>query len=237
VVTLPGSGGGALLEGGVDGDCHVWPSMTAYGKLRRGSSEDNEPLKISRRSYEIMQMTMDQSASLTRVVDPNRHWRGSAFQETSSVLVLGESYVGTYEDDSEYDDVYWQQCLDGQRTDPLFDALQTKLGIAASNWWPGIAYTNLCIGSIGRNTQTVVTSAQLRAGLPRLGRLLDRLQPRGVLVLGAATRDVAGPYIDKRGMPRRWVYHPSGKNNWMNGGRYACTPDKLQAAWRDLVAA
>jgi len=153
-----------------------------------------------------------------------------------SVFVLGESYAGAYEDESEYDDVYWQQCLDGDRTDPLFDSLQSKLGIPAAQWWPTIAFTNLCIGSIGPTTQTVVTPTQLRAGLPRLGDLLNRLQPRGVLVLGAATRDIAGPYIDAWGLPWRWVYHPSGKNNWLLKGLYACTAEKLQGAWHELVS-
>ena len=182
-------------------------------------------------------MSTDHGVHRTRMIDPDRPWIGSRFQKCRSIFVLGESYAGTYEDESEYDDVYWQQCLDGKRTDPLFDALQAKLGIAASQWWPEIAYTNLCIGSIGPTTETVVKSVQLRDGLSRLGTLLDRLQPRGVLVLGAATRNVAGPYVDARRIPWRWVYHPSGKNNWMHGGRYACTPDKLKAAWRDLVNA
>ena len=174
------------------------------------------------------------AGTVSHVVDPNRPWVGSAFQAGRSVLVLGESYVGTYEEESEYDDVYWQQCLDGHRTDPLFDALQTKLGVSGKIWWPTIAYTNLSLGSIGANTQTVVTPAQLRGGLPRLGVLLDRLRPGGVLVLGAATRDIAGPYLNRRGLPWSWVYHPSGKNNWMHGGRYACTPEMLQAAWGKL---
>ena len=169
-------------------------------------------------------------------LDPDRPWIGSAFQKSSSVLVLGESYVGTYEGDSEYDDVYWQQCLNGDRSDPLFNALQTKLDIPAAHWWPVIAFTNLCIGSIGPTTATTVTQGQLRAGLPRLGKLIDKLQPGGVLLLGAATRDAAGSYLDGRGVRWRWVYHPSGKNNWMLGGRYACTPDALQAAWRELEA-
>lgn len=97
--------------------------------------------------------------------------------------------------------------------------------------------TTMSPGSIGPNTQSVVTSAQLRAELPRLGTLLDRLQPGGVLVLGAKTREAARAFLDARGVPWRWVYHPSGKNNWMLGGRYACTPETLQAAWRDLVTA
>lgn len=181
-------------------------------------------------------MGIDHRATSLKVIDPDRPWVGSRYQKSRSIFVLGESYAGAYEDESEYDDVYWQQCLDGKRADLLFDALQAKLGIVASQWWPEIAFTNLCIGSIGPTTETVVTSAQLRAGLPRFGDLLNRLQPRGVLVLGAATRDVAGPYIDVRRIPWRWVYHPSGKNNWMLEGRYACTPDNLQAAWRSLVS-
>ena len=182
-------------------------------------------------------MTNEKTASsraIDHVLDPDRPWIGSAYCKTSGVLVLGESYVGTYDDDSEYDDVYWKQCLESRRTDPLFDALQTKLGIPASTWWPEIAFTNLHIGSIGPTTLTVVTKAQLRSGLPRLGRLLDRLQPRGVLLLGASTRDAAGPFLDMRGITWRWVYHPSGKNNRMHGGRYACKAEELQAAWKDL---
>jgi hypothetical protein len=74
-----------------------------------------------------------------------------------------------------------------------------------------------------------------RDGLPRLALLLDRLQPVGVLILGAATRDAAGRYIKEKGTPWQWVYHPSGKNNYMRGGRYACTPEQLRAAWRALT--
>lgn len=180
-------------------------------------------------------MKSDQSEPPPSQIDPDRPWIGAAFRSQQSVFVLGESYTGEYKDDSEYDDVYWQQCLNHQRTDKLFDSLQDKIGIAASQWWPQIAFTNLCLGSIGPTTKTTVTNAQLRSGLPRLGRLIDRLQPRGVLILGAATRDAASSYLSKRGLPWRWVYHPSGKNNWMRGGKCACTSDSLQAAWRALV--
>ena len=169
--------------------------------------------------------------------DPNRPWIGAEFKSGQSVFVLGESCAGTYEDESEYDGVYWQQCLEGRRTDKLFDALNSKLGIPASQWWPRIAFTNLCIGSIGPTTETVVSQAQLRSGLPRLDRLLDRVQPLGVLVLGTATRRAAGPHLERRGLPWRWVYHPSGKNNRMHGGRYACTPESLRSAWVSLLSA
>lgn len=169
-------------------------------------------------------------------IDPDRPWIGKHYQPKRSIFVLGESYVGSYEGEMEYDDAYWQKCLeDPAHTDPLFVALQEKLGIPGHQWWPTIAFTNLCIGTIGPTTETVVTPAQLRAGLPRLGNLLDRLQPGGVLVLGAATRDVAGPFLSKRGVLWRSVYHPSGKNNWMLGGRYACTPEMLQSAWLELT--
>lgn len=178
-------------------------------------------------------MRPDQPSAHKRI-DPDRPWVGPAFRQTHSVFVLGESYVGTYEDDSQYDDVYWQQCLDGLRSDLLYEVLPAKLGVSAVEWWLEIAFTNLCLGSIGPTTETVVTPAQLCGGLPRLGKLLDRLQPRGVLVLGAATRDAASRYIEARGIPSRWVYHPTGKNNWMQGGRYACTPQALQAAWHAL---
>lgn len=169
-----------------------------------------------------------------QTIDPNRPWIGAAFKPMHSVFVLGESYAGAYEGESEYDDVFWQQCLDGIRTDPLYEALPEKLGVAASSWWPQIAFTNLCLGSIGPTTKTVVTPRQLREGLPCLVNLLDRLQPRGVLVLGAATRDAVGPPLRARGALWRWVYHPTGKNNWMLGGRYACTAEAVQAAWEDL---
>lgn len=179
-------------------------------------------------------MTINQPESTAKPIDPDRPWVGAAFRCNRSIFVLGESYAGKYEDESEYDDIYWQQCLDGKRRDKLFDALQDKLGIAASDWWPQIAFTNLHLGSIGPTTETVVTLAQLRTGLPRLGMLLDLLQPCGVLVLGAATRDVAGPYLDKRRLSWRWVYHPSGKNNRLRP-KLACTPESLQTAWRDLA--
>jgi hypothetical protein len=67
-------------------------------------------------------------------VQQDRPWIGAVFKRRQSVLVLGESYAGSYAGESEYDDVYWQQCLDGLRTDPLFDALAQKLGIPASQW-------------------------------------------------------------------------------------------------------
>jgi hypothetical protein len=84
-----------------------------------------------------------------RPLDPDRPWVGSAYRPKHSVFVLGESYAGSYDGESEYDDFYWQQCLEGRRADPLFDALQAKLGIPASKWWPEIAFTNLSFGSIG----------------------------------------------------------------------------------------
>ena len=146
-------------------------------------------------------MTVKLGNSAIRAVDPNRPWVGQNYQKTRSVFVLGESYVGNHKDELEYDDVYWRQCLDGHRTDPLLDALQAKLGIPASQWWPNIAFTNLCIGSIGSTTATVVKPRQLRAGLQRLGILIDRLRPKGVLVLGAATRNVAGPFLNQREIP------------------------------------
>lgn len=166
-------------------------------------------------------------------IDPNRPWVGPRYQPGRSIFVLGESYAGSYEGDLEYDDVYWRRCLDSSVTDPLYEALQQKLGIPGQLWWPEIAFTNLCIGSIGPTTATSVTDTQLRHGLPRLGALLDRLRPRGVLVLGAATRDVAGKLLNERRVPWRWVYHPSGRNN--RYGRYPCTPEMLQVAWGDLT--
>ena len=180
-----------------------------------------------------MTKTVGKEASDACEVDPNRPWVGSSYQPGRSLFVLGESYAGRYEGDLEYDDVYWQRCLDSSLNDPLFEALEKKLGIPGHLWWPTIAFTNLSIGSIGPTTATVVTSAQLRAGLPRLGKLFDRLRPGGVLVLGAATRDVVGSFLDERGFRWRWVYHPSGKNNRFSS-RYACTPEMLQTAWREL---
>lgn len=57
---------------------------------------------------EILYLQIDHSAHPTRAIDPDRPWVGEAFQKTRSIFVLGESYAGTYDAETEYDDVYWQ---------------------------------------------------------------------------------------------------------------------------------
>ena len=168
-------------------------------------------------------------------IDPNRPWVGRDYR-TRRVFVLGESYTGTYEGDLEYDDAYMDALLCGKPVPgpDLFKKMATKLGMSLEQLWHQVAFTNLCLGSIGASTSIKVTLAQLQAGLPRFESLLRRLEPRGVLILGAKTGVAAAPICRRLGIAYRAVYHPSGVNN--ANPKTACSPEMLKSAWRDLLA-
>ena len=166
-------------------------------------------------------------------IDPNRPWIGRDY-EVQRVFVLGESYTGTYEGELEYDDAYMAALLTGVPVPgrDLFIKMAAKLDKPLESFWHQVAFTNMALGSIGTTNLTKVTTAQLRAGRPRLETLLQRLKPKGVLILGAKTGAAAGPTCRSLGIRHRIVYHPSGINN--RNPKTACTPEMLKNAWSDL---
>jgi hypothetical protein len=80
--------------------------------------------------------------TMAHVFNPYRPSVGNKFQRGRSVFVLGESYTGEWKDDSEYDDVFWQECLDGKRTDKLYVTMPQLLGMTPHQFWPLIMFTN-----------------------------------------------------------------------------------------------
>ena len=172
-------------------------------------------------------------AMQTVTIDPNRPWVGRDYLQRR-IFVVGESYTGTYEGDLEYDDAYVAALLAGVPVvgPDLFIKMAEKLEMLLPILWHQVAFTNMALGSIGSTNATKVTAAQLKAGAPRLEKLLRLHEPKGVLILGKKTGKAAAPVCKHLGIAHRTVRHPSGINN--ANPRTACTSAMLQDAWRDL---
>lgn len=166
-------------------------------------------------------------------IDPDRLWIGRDYA-THRIFILGESYTGTYEGEMEYDDEYMAALLAGKPVlgPALFIKMAEKLDMSLQDLWHKVAFTNMSLGSIGATNAIKVRACQLNAGRPRLKSLLQRHEPKGVLILGAKTNMAAAPVCRELGIEHRTVYHPSGVNN--ANPRTACTKEMLQAAWRGL---
>ena len=167
-------------------------------------------------------------------IDPNRPWVGRDYTDRR-IFVVGESYTGTYEGDLEYDDSYMAAMLAGRKVSgpELFIKMAEKLDMVLSTFWQQVAFTNMALGSIGASNATKVTSAQLRAGQPRLEALFRLHKPKGVLILGIKTGEAVAPVCKRLGITYRTVYHPSGVNN--ANPKTACSSEMLKAAWRELT--
>ena len=199
------------------------------------TEEQNQSQLTNKEKIEVidpLSVTLNSDAP-PKVIDPNRPWIGRDYEQRR-IFVIGESYTGTYENEQEYDDTYMADLLAGKSVPgpDLFIKMADKLGASLSSLWHQVAFTNMAIGSIGATNETKVSSAQLKAGRPRLEALLRLHKPKGVLILGAKTGEAAAPVCKALGIAYRTVYHPSGINN--ANPRTACTAEMLQAAWRDL---
>jgi hypothetical protein len=172
-------------------------------------------------------------SNITAAIDQNRPWIGHDYQ-ACRIFVLGESYTGSWEGEMEYDDTYMAALLSGTPVvgSELFIKMAEKLGTTPHDFWHRVAFTNMSLGSIGATNSTKVTQSQLNAGRPRLKALLQRLEPKGVLILGVKTQKAAAPVCDELSIAHRKVYHPSGINN--ANPKTACTPKMLRNAWDEL---
>lgn len=170
-------------------------------------------------------------------IDPDRPWIGDAFRSGKGILVLGESFTGTFEGELQYDDHYMRELLDGKPVEApeLFVKMARKLGVPLEELWQQVMFTNMCLESIGKTNATKVTVGQLSLGRPRLKMLIEKYRPGGVLCLGVKTRDASKPAMNELSVPWRFVYLPSGVNN--SNPRTACTPEMLRCAWHELHVA
>lgn len=199
------------------------------------SSDEYQVLAVNQ-NLDDVQTTSDRAGAPLKAIDPNRPWVGQDYPKRR-IFVLGESYTGTYEGELEYDDAYMSALLAGKKVDgpELFIKMARKLDMTVNLLWNQVAFTNMSIGSIGKTNAVKVSTAQLKAGQPRLEMLLRRLEPLGVLILGAKTGVAAAPVCQRLGIKYRTVYHPTGVNN--ANPRTACTPEMLQSAWLALGSA
>ena len=159
-----------------------------------------------------------------------RVWVGDSIP-AGGVLVLGESWYGTYEGDLNFDDGYIRAYLAGAVIDRMYSKIayaicDSKASSSKSAFWQRVAFTNFvqCVGpTLGHRP----TDEMYRAGQLRLEAILAALGPASVWILGEEQAKWSRPVVDSAGIVSEVCPHPS---------RRGVTTAMLRESWSRLGA-
>lgn len=143
-------------------------------------------------------------------------WVGSQFHgSANSVLILGES---TYGDDPPLSQYIPRWCRGEQRDQTLSRIFNAFSGGEASSatpaereaFWARVAFSNFVQQSVGPTRENRPTVAHYRNAGSSLPWLLERLRPRGMLILGIEQAEFSEPIVRAHGIPYVIAPHPTG---------------------------
>jgi hypothetical protein len=136
-----------------------------------------------------------------------RIWRGDSYDQTR-ILVLGESWYGSYEADHLFDDGWVSAWLGGEVRDDMYTKMARAVGLTSDELWQSIAFTNYvqCVGPVRKNRPT---RAMYEAGAIRLRAILAELKPRVVWLLGKQQAKHSSRVTEEVKLPSVVSRHPS----------------------------
>jgi len=129
----------------------------------------------------------------------SRVWKGDQY-EPNRILVLAQSWYGTYEGDLRFDDGYIAAWLRGQVKDGMYTRMTNAIGPDRHTFWHNIAFTNYvqCVGPTrGRRP----TREMLDAGARRLRAIIAEMKPQVVWLLGRGQAVHSAPVVAEAGLP------------------------------------
>jgi hypothetical protein len=136
----------------------------------------------------------------------SRVWKGREYERTR-ILVLGESWYGTYEDDHLYDDTYVAAWLRGEVRDAMYSRMANAVRLSREGFWQSIAFTNYaqCVGPDRDHRPDL---EMFEAGAVRLRAIIAELKPTVIWLLGKQQAEHSGPVVAEAGLPSVVSRHP-----------------------------
>jgi hypothetical protein len=158
-------------------------------------------------------------------------WIGSKFRApTNGVLILGESTYGEGPPFSEY----VPKCCRGEQRDQTFILIFNSCSDVDPSsatpsdreaFWATIAFDNFVQESVGPKREDKPSQDHYRSAAVTLLARLQRLKPRGVLVLGKCQAKFSEAPLQDSGIPYVICRHPTA---------YGVRTSELKAAWNEL---
>jgi hypothetical protein len=154
----------------------------------------------------------------------NKIWVGPNYSDRR-ILVLGESWYGSWADNTDYG--YVSQYLKGAIVDGMYTRMANACGaLSKVDYWNGIAFTNF-VQRVGDNRADRPTRQAYLDARPRLRTLVEKLRPRGVWVLGREQAMYSQPVLNDMGVPNEATAHPTS---------YGLSNAALGDSWHALLA-
>lgn len=155
---------------------------------------------------------------------PEKIWKGDSYGDRR-IFVLGESWYGDYPDDLVTDDGYIRAYLEGRVVDALYTRLANACQLSRSEFWHGVMFTNY-VQRVGATRDFRPAREHFVEAGPRLSRLLEEHQPRGVWILGIGQGEYSARVVEKAGIPFEVAPHPTS---------YGVKSSTLYASWAALL--
>lgn len=152
-------------------------------------------------------------------------WVGHEYQ-AKRILVLGESWYGSFPDQLATDSGYIAAYLAGRVTDRMYSKMANACGPSRNEFWQSIAFTNF-VQCIGEEAGSRPTDQAYKDAKPRLADLLKLHQPQVVWVLGEEQAKYSSPVIESMDIPVEVAWHPM---------RIGCTSSMLNRSWGKLLS-
>lgn len=136
-----------------------------------------------------------------------RIWKGRDYDRTR-ILVLGESWYGSYEGDLNFDHKWVFAWLGGEVRDDMYTKMARGVGLKNDELWQSIAFTNY-VQCVGPDRKHRPTRAMYDAGAVRLRAIIEQLKPRVVWLLGKEQAVHSSTVVADAGLPGVVSTHPS----------------------------
>jgi hypothetical protein len=137
----------------------------------------------------------------------SRVWKGRDFDRTR-ILVLGESWYGSYEGELNFDHGWVSAWLRGEVRDDMYTKMARGVGLGNDDLWHSIAFTNY-VQCVGPDRKHRPTRAMYDAGAIRLRAIIEEFKPRVVWLLGKEQAVHSSTVVGDFGLPSVVSKHPS----------------------------
>jgi hypothetical protein len=181
---------------------------------------------VGRGGNRISQEQPDREDVVERsIVNGEQIWIGSHYQE-KRILVLGESWHGSFADSLATDSEYISEYLAGVLFSRMCSKIANTCGMLRKEFWHQIAFTNF-VQSAGLPPSDQPSMQHYVGAKRRLEVLLREIQPRGVWILGEEQGRYSAPIVKSAGIAHEVAWHPM---------RPGVTNAILGASWNRLQA-